>query len=259
MELGIDPVILYIGGFGVRWYLFFELAALSVYIVFFFVEAVRKGIAPGHVAAMVGLTVILGLVLGRLADFVERPAFYLEDAARWYSPGGIRITGILAGGLAARLAYCGMARLSFWRASDAVAPGIPLALALGRLGCFINGCCHGTVCPDVLSVVYTDPDALAPLLTPLWPVQLYQAAWNLAVFLVLWNMRARLERDGLLYLLFLMLYAAGDLLTRFAREGVPFAGPLQFAQFIDVFILLAAAALFLVMGGRKAVDKSAGR
>ena len=45
------------------------------------------------------------------------------------------------------------AGVSFWKLADVVGPGLALCIALGRIGCFLNGCCYGHVaaegCPSV--------------------------------------------------------------------------------------------------------------
>ena len=70
---------------------------------------------------------------------------------------------------------------------ETAAPALCFAHAVGRLGCFANGCCHGSVCHLPWAVTYTDPLSAAPLLTPLHPTQLYEALG--LVLLGLWLAR----------------------------------------------------------------------
>ena len=79
---------------------------------------------------------------------------------------------------------------------DALAPGVALGQAIGRLGCFSAGCCFGTACDLPWAVTFRDPHALelsgTPLGIPLHPVQLYTFLANLAVMgLLLWARRHR--------------------------------------------------------------------
>ena len=71
-------------------------------------------------------------------------------------------------------------------------PCLPLIHAFGRLGCFCAGCCFGMPYDGPLAVVYRASFG-APLGTPLFPVQLVEAAANLAIFLFL---LLRLYRRG---------------------------------------------------------------
>ncbi len=60
--------------------------------------------------------------------------------------GGLVVYGSLIGGVLGAGIYMFLKRLSFRRMLDLLAPSMMLGLALGRLGCFLNGCCFGGVC-----------------------------------------------------------------------------------------------------------------
>lgn len=252
MELSIDPVIFYAGPLPVRWYLVLELIAIALYITLFHFEAKRKGIPLKHVYTLFAVILVFGLLFGRLMDVAQSPWYYAGSPRHFFSLGEQRINGVLAGGLIGTLLYSAIARLSFWDISDARVVGIPLAIAVGRIGCFINGCCYGVPCEFPFAVVYSSPHAFAPAGIALYPVQLLQAAWNLAVFAVIWLVRKRLTISGLLYLIFLMMFAGGDFFIRFLREDSPLVLNLQFAQIVDALILLSSAAIYI---GRKWIYK----
>ena len=244
MELSIDPVIFYAGSFAVRWYLVLELIALAAYIILFRFEARRKGIPGKHVYILFGVILVFGLVFGRLMDVAQSPWHYAEAPWRFFSLSEERINGVLAGGLIGTLLYSTSARLSFWDISDARVVGIPLAIAIGRIGCFINGCCYGIPCEFPFAVVYSSPHALAPNGLALYPVQLFQTAWNFGVFTVLWTLRKRLTTSGSLYLVFLIMFSGGDFFIRFLREDSGVLWNLQFAQIVDGLIMLASLAIY---------------
>jgi prolipoprotein diacylglyceryltransferase len=71
--------------------------------------------------------------------------------------GGLVLYGSIIGGVVGYLlAYFLRFRklgLSSWRMADVVAPSLAVGLCLGRIGCFLNGCCYGMVaCPDCWQV-----------------------------------------------------------------------------------------------------------
>jgi prolipoprotein diacylglyceryltransferase len=71
--------------------------------------------------------------------------------------GGLVLYGSVIGGIVGYiLAYLLVFRkqgLSSWKLADVIAPAMALGLCLGRIGCFLNGCCYGAVaCPDCLQV-----------------------------------------------------------------------------------------------------------
>ncbi len=60
--------------------------------------------------------------------------------------GGLVVYGAFIGALIGAIAYLLIKRLSIRRMMDLLAPSLLLGLALGRIGCFLNGCCFGGIC-----------------------------------------------------------------------------------------------------------------
>ena len=132
-------------------------------------------------------------------------------------------------------------------ALDAFTPALPLAHALGRIGCFLGGCCYGAPSHSRFAVVYRDP--LAPASHPLlarhpWP--LYEAAALLVLSLVLSRWPARTLGDGRRF----ASYVAGYALLRMCLEplrgdvvrGVLLHGLLSTSQLCAALTLLMALA-----------------
>ena len=125
------------------------------------------------------------------------------------------------------------------------APALCFAHALGRLGCFFNGCCHGSTCHLPWAITYTDPLSAAPLGMALHPSQLYEVIGLTFLGLVLvWNNQKGILRIASykVYLLcygtlrFFVEYTRGDLL----RGAL---GPFSTSQWLSLSLILAA--LFL--------------
>lgn len=143
---------------------------------------------------------------------------------------------------------------------DAIAVGAPLAQAIGRIGCTINGCCFGWPSPFNSfpgAVIYTARDTIPRywhdlnlyqdgITVPLYPTQIYFLLWNLVVFAVIWRMRKRIKPQGALFLLYLCLYAAGDFGLRFFRVNDIFLLGLYQGQVISLVILLVTLPLFII-------------
>jgi phosphatidylglycerol:prolipoprotein diacylglycerol transferase len=119
-------------------------------------------------------------------------------------------------------------------------------MAIGRVGCLLNGCCFGLESEAACSVIYTNPNTYAPLDTAVLPTQVFHIFWNLAAFAVVWLLRKRLRPDGSILLLYLALYAAGDLTIRFFREGDIWILGLQQAQLIGIIMLLVTVPWMVV-------------
>ena len=127
---------------------------------------------------------------------------------------------------------------------DAAAAGLPLGVAIGRIGDVINGEHYGARSDFFLAVRNSNPDALTP--NPQFAYQnggLYEVLLGLAVFAVMWWMRDRARREGDLMWLVLGLFAVGRFFEFFARADSPqLALGLDNAQWTSIAMLVAVVA-----------------
>lgn len=166
---------------------------------------------------------------------------------------GFVFYGGLAGGTAGFLFTVRKNRLPLPRAADLFAPALALGHAFGRIGCFLAGCCHGSPSAGWPGVTFTNPACeVNPALlgTPLHPVQLYEAAGSLLIFVILNKAlgRALAQRlpQGAVIGAYALLYAALRFALEFLRgddRGFSALG-LSPGQFLSAAIA-AAAALYL--------------
>lgn len=185
-----------------------------------------------------------GLVGAVLLDLVANPRAYRTFLEAPAPPGSAFLGGLLAGALAGWLVIRRF-RLEPGAVTDAAAPAIPLGHALGRVGCLLAGCCHGSASGAWPGLVFAHPEAPAFLLSrgaiPLHPVQLYEAA-GLALLGVGLLLARRVRRwRGRLFRAYLAGYALLRLMTETLRgdPGRGALGALSTSQWIALAILLA--------------------
>jgi len=179
----------------------------------------KRGAEPGVVLDIILWAVPLGIVGARIFHVLTHPNDYFYDGANLLDvfavwKGGIAIFGALLGG--ALGAYIGTRRagIRFWSFADALAPGMLLAQAMGRLGNWFNHELFGlpTTLPWGLEIEPTNPayPVGLPAGTLFHPTFLYEIIWNLvgvAVILIL-ERRFRL-RWGSAFGVYLIWYGAG--------------------------------------------------
>jgi phosphatidylglycerol:prolipoprotein diacylglycerol transferase len=185
--------------------------------------------------------------------FVGGKLLYVAVSGEWSLRYGFVFYGGLIGALGAGAVYLRRRGWRFLEFADAVIPALPLGHALGRLGCFAAGCCHGKATEAPWGVAFTHPESLVPtglLGTPLHPVQLYEAAGNLAIFALLhWAVVPRRlggrASEGGAFWTYVAAYAALRFALEFARgdDRGPGLGPLSVSQAIALAGLLAALVL----------------
>ncbi|MDD5655824.1 MAG: prolipoprotein diacylglyceryl transferase [Elusimicrobia bacterium] len=167
------------------------------------------------------------LIGGKLFFFiVERRAFASAPEvfiSNWRM-GWVFWGGVL-GAIACVWAFLQARRRAFPPIADELGAALPMGHWLGRMGCFLEGCCHGRPSGAPWAVRYGNPAASVPdglLGVPLHPVQLYEAAGALAlclfiVFGVLPRIRAGRLRPGAAFLTCLCGYAAMRFVLEFYR------------------------------------------
>lgn len=142
---------------------------------------------------------------------------------------------------------------------DAVVIGLPLAQALGRVGCLNYGCCWGRPCSEfsILAVRYRNPTTKIMRYKPelagvaLHPVQVYSTLANVGIYSVLMTLWVTQpdRREGLLAATFMMLYGTKRFCVEFLRSDFPRAHRLRLTmwQFLSSFVAVAGAVLLVAV------------
>jgi phosphatidylglycerol---prolipoprotein diacylglyceryl transferase len=127
---------------------------------------------------------------------------------------------------------------------DAIAAGLPLGIAVGRIGDIINGEHCGPATDFFLGVRNTHPDALTPSREVAYHSGgLYEVPIAAIVFAIAWPLRKRLTRPLVLMWLVIALFAVGRFCEFFLRsDSAELALGLEIAQWTSLLLLAVAAA-----------------
>ena len=87
----------------------------------------------------------------------------LGDILRSWQGGNV-FYGCILGGLTGSILYWFRRPFPFWLMTDVAAPAVAIGIAIGRIGCFLNGCCYGAVCDQPWAVCF--PGRVARLGSP---------------------------------------------------------------------------------------------
>jgi len=251
-----DPVAVAIGPVAIHWY---GLMYLAAFAQFWWLgkRRIERGLAPGwQTAALDDLIFygVLGVILGgRLGQVLfYEPAYYLahplEILAVW--KGGMSFHGGMLGVFVAMIFIARKYQRRWLAVTDFIAPLVPLGLAAGRLGNFINGELWGRVADPALpwAMVFPHVDAL-----PRHPSQLYQLAGEgLALFVLLWLYAAKPRPTGAVSGMFLIGYGTFRFLAEYFRT--PDAGifglsyTVSMGQWLSLPMIAAGVALMMRAG-----------
>lgn len=190
-----------------------------------------------------------GIVGARLAFTLLNWSYYaahpLQVLAVW--DGGMTFYGGMAGGIGAGVLVCRAKRISVADMADLAAVSFPLGYALGRVGCFLNGCCYGGACELPWAVQFRPEHG--PVTVPSHPAQLYSALAAVLIYLLLLPLERRRRFRGQVMLAFLQLYGVYRFFVEFVREGVTAdvtsIAHLTQGQIASLVLSLVAAVLYV--------------
>jgi len=230
-------------------------------------QARKAGLVPDTISDMAVYAIIAGLIGAKVLLLVVEWPFYSRNPRELLSlfqSGGVFYGGLL-GAIPVAFWYARRHRLDGWKTADVLAPGVAVGQAVGRLGCFMAGCCYGRPTDVPWAVTFTDLYANrnvgTPLDTPLHPTQIYE---SLACFLILgillW-MAPRKRFHGQVVLAYVTLYAvARFVIERFrgdAIRGFVLGGRLSTSQAIAIAMIVAVALVLPYLVRRKRVAPAA--
>ena len=173
--------------------------------------------------------------------------------------GGLVVFGSLPTAAAATWWFAKRRGLSVLRLADCIAPGLLVGLAIGRVGCFLNGCCYGGECdlpwavcfpPDSPPFVDQSQRGLLEIASrqslPIHPTQLYSAidAGILAMLAIAFTPLRR--RDGEIFALVLSLHPLSRIVLEEIRtdEQPVFGTPFSISQLFSIVLLACAMGLW---------------
>ena len=204
-------------------------------------EARRRGLDPDPLYT-VGVIVVVGaLVGGRLYYLMEHGELF--EPSEWLGTRGFTFYGGFIAAALGIAAFIRRRRLSL-SYLDAIAVGLPLGLAVGRIGDVINGEHYGPSTDFFLGVKNTHPEADVPRPDVAYHSGgLYEVLIGALVFAVVWPLRTRLSRPTSAMWTVIGLLAAGRSLEFYVRsDSQTLALGLETAQWTSLFLMLVAAA-----------------
>jgi len=162
-------------------------------------DARRNNVNTDMIFDLVFWAVIGGIIGARLFYVLLNYSFFVEHPREiiMIQNGGLAWQGGLIVGFIAVVLFVRAKKLSLSKMLDLSAPYMALGQSIGRIGCFLNGCCYGR--EVAWGVYFPVHDAR------LHPTQLYLAAGYLVIFIILKRYQKFSAISGLIFSLYLIL------------------------------------------------------
>lgn len=188
------------------------------------------------------------LIGARLLYAIENLDWYIVHPKEIFSRAGSSFDGglLLSLGVTFLYLYKHKCKPSFLLMGDIFAPSIAIGEAIGRLGCFLSGCCYGKPTHLPWGVIF--PPLSLPYQhfgdIPLHPTQLYLVLTNTFIFLILY--RTKPSSEGKIFLSYLILHSAFRFMIEFTRGNSPYIlFGLTISQVVAIFTGIGAVILLV--------------
>jgi phosphatidylglycerol:prolipoprotein diacylglycerol transferase len=219
-------------------------------------QARKEGIPPEKISDLSFYLLLAAIIGSRIFYILLNPGPYIKNPVAilkiW--EGGLVFYGGLIFAVITGVIYIKRHNLSLWQIADIFAPSIAVGHAIGRLGCFFAGCCHGRPADLPWAVTFTDPHSLAPLGMALHPTQLYEAGGEFINFLILLLLRKRQTFRGEVFWSYVILYSILRFFVEFFRGDAArgmLTQELSVAQAISIVMFFTAIGFMTFLRWRK--------
>jgi len=242
----MKPILLELGPLTVRtWGVMVALAFLAS-MTYVIREASKKGIERDKIINLAFFMLISGMIGARFVFVLTQFTYYIQHPIEilMIHQGGLAVHGGIFGGAIAAYFFARRNKISFVGLADILAPALILGQAIGRIGCFFNGCCHGKVANSFLGVKFPEIEGLRH------PIQLYEAGAFFLVFALLILFQDKFKKTGTLFATSAIVYSIIRFITEFMRDSMVEAYGITYGQYASL-AMIAVFGIYMVKISKK--------
>ena len=239
-----------------RYYgLFYAIAVLiGSRIVLSEIKRRRINLQEDEALNMTLLIFLAGLIGGRVYEVIFEWSNYYRFQPFWKTfaiwEGGLAIHGAIIGGIVSLLIYCRIKKFSLAAMLDIGALCMIMGQAIGRWGNFTNGEAAGPVTDLWTGIVFPEGTAVDRYAngSPVHPTMIYESLGNFLILALLWKLRLRNFRPGMLGAVYLLTYSIlRSLLTPLRMDNQYFIiADTKFLAAYTISIIMFAAGLIWI-------------
>jgi len=226
-------------------------------------RAKKAGLNPDTVSDL-GLYIIIAAVAGARLYYVfwhfDEFQGNLLSIINPFAGGGVGISGLVMyggflGAIAAAVIFLKLKKIPPLPYLDMYAPNVGIGIALTRIGCFLNGCCHGAAVKAHSFLCVHYPNNASPAgyyqhsaeAHGLMPSQLYEAAGGIAIAVIIYLVAKKKPFAGLQFYLLVLFYSVLRFAIEFTRvySASKMIGPLTHNQALCIVLFIIAGGLIL--------------
>ncbi|MDR0953207.1 MAG: prolipoprotein diacylglyceryl transferase [Elusimicrobiota bacterium] len=227
--------------------------ALAFAVALWYCVARKKalGLTSDQIVDIVFYLLIGAIIGGKLCYII----FYWQDFQAASALDKLRYGFVFLGGfIGAAISSVIIFRkqkIPFFKGADFFTPAIPLGHAIGKIGCFLAGCCYGKISHlPWLSVAYNNQNSLVPEHlhgVGLYPIQLIESFTDIILFLILHKLYKAKHKDGTVFAAYIIGFCVVRFVVEFFRgeDEVYILGITQ-TQITSLILIILATTFLMV-------------
>ncbi|MCX5700928.1 MAG: prolipoprotein diacylglyceryl transferase [Candidatus Omnitrophica bacterium] len=209
-------------------------------------QAKREKIDPEIIFNLSFTIFISGIIGARIFYVLDNLNYYLKAPLEiiMLQKGGLAWFGGLILGSICGILYIKRKNLPVYKIIDLFAPFVAFGQAIGRIGCFLNGCCYGK---ESAFGIYSPAQGAV-----LIPSQLYSALILVVIFVILRIMQVRPHKNGEIFFAYLFFYSIKRFFVEYLRADNPvIIFGLTLFQILSIAVFILAAIYLYIIKKRK--------
>lgn len=230
-QWGIRPVLFTINGIDIPSYSFFIFLAICIGAIIYYHDSKKQNLADEN-SFYIALAALLG---GTIGAKIPSWIFNYRQIVSSFPDLTLLMSGrTIVGGLIGGTASVYFAKKYFkitGKRGNLFAPAVALGMAIGRIGCFLRGCCYGITTNLPIGVDFGDG-------VHRHPTQIYESLFWIAMFIILLKLRKKFVTPGILFKILLTAYFIFRFILEFIKYKTDAIIGINFYQFIIPLILL---------------------
>ncbi|MFN4226927.1 MAG: prolipoprotein diacylglyceryl transferase [Candidatus Ratteibacteria bacterium] len=241
----MHPIFIKIGGFIIYWYGILVAIGVFVSVSIFQKEAIKEGYDEKVISQLVFWTIFTGIIGARILHIFVNIYYYVVNPLEIFKlrNGGLAVEGAILFSLIFLILFSKFKKISTVKLLDTVAIAVPIGQAIGRIGCFLNGCCYGKETNFFLAVKF-------PFLEKkVHPTELYYSFLYIMLFFLLKKLSQKFKKGtGFIFASYLISFSLIRYFVDFLR------GDLK-KTILGLYPTQIIAILIFIIGGMYIISK----
>jgi phosphatidylglycerol:prolipoprotein diacylglycerol transferase len=257
----MHPILIQIGNFSLKSYWFFMALGMILSGIFVFWQ-IKKNFDSRRAKNIIIATILSGLIGSRILYVFLNFGLYQKDLSRIFKfwKGGLSWQGGFVAGFLMLILTLKSNKKEIGKWLDTVVFGVLLGHAIGRIGCFLQGCCYG-IATNVPWAIQNP--SLNDSLTR-HPTQLYESFGYFLIFLLLYFYSKKIQlKNGSLFFIGSFLHSFIRFIVEYFRynkdfiyQGTTWYTTVSYAQFMALFIMIFCVFVLLKINYSKKIKNN---